>query len=1047
MQNYLAHHGIEGQRKGIRRFQNEDGSLTPAGKERYGEWHPGKRKKTTLKEVRNKNGSYRYNIESEDGSKVGNISTYHQSDDSLRVSWISVDKNYKREGYASGAMDTLFNQAKEKGYKKVTVVIPKDDANVQHIYERLGFKPSNDGLTTDEVEDSITSLGKVVKMEYELEHSDTLDDVVGDYLMHYGVSVDDGAPGPGSGRYPKGSGERPYQHDENKDAGEKKKKGLFSALGAIHKALNPGFSAVDKAAEEAGRQLKEKEEAAKKEKEQEEDKKNVEQTSEKLSELNDAKTIMSDMDDFFKKYRERPDHDVSKEREEIFDKIENNWLSTSSGSREMRERMRTDPEFKKRVISACDLGLKGLDEMNGPGYVDWDAYKERPGNQREWFAIEDQTIGMLPIADLINRGYTGEQVGKLIDFIDEEGGELRVKENRPGYGCYFDVTEGWADELKPFARACERAKNKEINHSDLLDDFLAHYGVGPDDNPPGRGSGRYPKGSGERPFQRDPEMLAKKKKGLFAPLAKLATKITNKMEERDYAEMKKNLQNAGAWNSKMEDLFNRAKKTGEKLYDEYGDPTDDEKSKEEVRRLWGEFNAERDRLFALNKKNEQRKAALEKARETKAANKAKAEEEKKSKEEREAEKAKAIASGDPEQISKWLSEMSNQEQIDAINRIRNTQDIKDKAAAQVKEREDAARAEEQRIASQKAAEEARKRAIEEANRPKTKEEIRKEKYEKFMTATERTLQQASRIRDMAEKGIDIWNTIAAFNNTFNEEHEMPMIKRTDAYFKEKADKEAAKVRREQQLEDAKTKRENELADALRKEQREDEKWEKEFQAKYNKNSKDVDIKSTKSNSKSEPTKESSSETSKSAAAADYDGNDWYTPAQSIARKLLTSTAESRKEAAETGVKYWMTVLNGGNQALNPSTERESNTNHYRDMVNERERYNKWESEQSRKAADRMRIQSARNDITELKTSINTTLDRSKESQNKVNEQSLKRMAQQYKYAQSILKTRRQQRDRARSTGTNLEYYDKTVNDAREDLNKLSKDYDKFRKYL
>lgn len=29
--------------------------------------------------------------------------------------------------------------------------------------------------------------------------------------------------------------------------------------------------------------------------------------------------------------------------------------------------------------------------------------------------------------------------------------------------------------------------------------WLSHYGVGPDDNPPGRGSGRYPKGSGENP--------------------------------------------------------------------------------------------------------------------------------------------------------------------------------------------------------------------------------------------------------------------------------------------------------------------------------------------------------------------------------------------------------------------------------------------------------------------------------------------------------------------------------------------------------------------
>lgn len=33
---YLVHHGIKGQRWGVRRYQNEDGTLTPAGKERYG---------------------------------------------------------------------------------------------------------------------------------------------------------------------------------------------------------------------------------------------------------------------------------------------------------------------------------------------------------------------------------------------------------------------------------------------------------------------------------------------------------------------------------------------------------------------------------------------------------------------------------------------------------------------------------------------------------------------------------------------------------------------------------------------------------------------------------------------------------------------------------------------------------------------------------------------------------------------------------------------------------------------------------------------------
>lgn len=45
-ENYLAHHGIKGQRWGVRRFENADGTLTPAGKERYGK----SRKQADLKQ-------------------------------------------------------------------------------------------------------------------------------------------------------------------------------------------------------------------------------------------------------------------------------------------------------------------------------------------------------------------------------------------------------------------------------------------------------------------------------------------------------------------------------------------------------------------------------------------------------------------------------------------------------------------------------------------------------------------------------------------------------------------------------------------------------------------------------------------------------------------------------------------------------------------------------------------------------------------------------------------------------------------------------------
>ena len=51
--DYLAHHGIKGQKWGVRRYQNSDGSLTPEGRERYGRGDGRRFKKDAFSDLNN----------------------------------------------------------------------------------------------------------------------------------------------------------------------------------------------------------------------------------------------------------------------------------------------------------------------------------------------------------------------------------------------------------------------------------------------------------------------------------------------------------------------------------------------------------------------------------------------------------------------------------------------------------------------------------------------------------------------------------------------------------------------------------------------------------------------------------------------------------------------------------------------------------------------------------------------------------------------------------------------------------------------------------
>lgn len=117
-----------------------------------------------------------------------------------------------------------------------------------------------------------------------------------------------------------------------------------------------------------------------------------------------------------------------------------------------------DPKMKIRVLDAVDLGLKAVENLRGPGYVDLDDADQ--SSNREWFLFEDQTIGMPMVADLISQGYTSKEVKKLIDELDTNYDHNLVKDEESTLSItMFQVRNG--DDLKAFADECEKVKGQE----------------------------------------------------------------------------------------------------------------------------------------------------------------------------------------------------------------------------------------------------------------------------------------------------------------------------------------------------------------------------------------------------------------------------------------------------------------------------------------------------------------------------------------------------------------------------------------------------------
>lgn len=98
--NYLEHHGIKGQRWGTRRFQNEDGTLTAEGRDRYGVGESdsaNSQKKSRAETREERKARYRRGKEFERERRAEESRDYEKQ--------LNEDEDYQREKHKKERLD------------------------------------------------------------------------------------------------------------------------------------------------------------------------------------------------------------------------------------------------------------------------------------------------------------------------------------------------------------------------------------------------------------------------------------------------------------------------------------------------------------------------------------------------------------------------------------------------------------------------------------------------------------------------------------------------------------------------------------------------------------------------------------------------------------------------------------------------------------------------------------------------------------------------------------------------------------------------------
>ena len=172
----LAHYGVLGMKWGIRKSRNSTPSeslLTLKTKTKTGatlelnQRHTpafarfmSKHNKKVRETLRN---SKSFKIQ-KDGKQIGELDLYKERSDSLNIVWVTIDHSEEGKGYGTAVMKAAIAYARKTKCTQVTLEVPGESPNARHIYEKLGFKATDDALIGDQSD----VWGGLTKMQLDL---------------------------------------------------------------------------------------------------------------------------------------------------------------------------------------------------------------------------------------------------------------------------------------------------------------------------------------------------------------------------------------------------------------------------------------------------------------------------------------------------------------------------------------------------------------------------------------------------------------------------------------------------------------------------------------------------------------------------------------------------------------------------------------------------------------------------------------------------------------------------------------------------------------